>query len=169
MNEATKLRALKISLRVWGIVSLSIFVPLLLGFIVQSPLLAENGGMLNWAIWNDVTSSNHLGSSHAAHVPPMLFTIYIVWAIYVLIAANDPQQYWSFLDFTMWANIGHGLLMAVQALTDLSRYWSKFLTDVPWILGIALVIFLFRPDKLMFMKGRPRSDSRTLGDVVAAE
>lgn len=169
MNEATKLRALKISLRVWGIVSLSIFVPLLLGFIVQSPLLAENGGMLNWAIWNDVTSSNQLGPSHAAHVPPMLFTIYIVWAIYVLIAANDPQRYSSFLDFTMWANIGHGLLMAVQALTDLSRYWSKFLTDVPWIFGIALVIFLFRPDKLMFMNGRPRSDSRTLADVVAAE
>ena len=154
MNEETKLRALKVWLRVWGIVSLCIFVPLLLGFIVQSPLLAENGGLLNWAIWNDVSSSNHLGSSHAAHVPPMLFTIYIVWAIYVLMAASDPRQYRSFLDFTMWANTGHGLLMAVQALTDLSRYWSKFLTDVPWILGIALVIVLFRPDKSIVVNER---------------
>ena len=42
----------------------------------------------------------------------------------------------------MPANMGHGLVMAVQALTDVSRYWSKFLIDVPWILGIALVIFL---------------------------
>lgn len=145
MKEEAKLRVLKISLRVWAIVSLFIFVPLLLGFIVQAPLLAENGGTLNWAIWNDVTSSNHLGSSHAAHVPPMLFTIYIIWAIYLLLAASKPQQYSSFLDFTMWANVGHGLLMAVQALTDLGRYWSKFLTDVPWILGIAFIIFFFRP------------------------
>jgi hypothetical protein len=159
MNEEAKSRVLRIALRVWGIASLFIFVPLLLGLIVQSPLLAENGGMLNWAIWNDVTSSNHLGSSHAAHVPPMLFTIYIVWAIYVLIAANNPQQYWSFLDFTMWANIGHGLLMALQALTNLPRYWSKFLTDVPWILGIAVVIFLFRPwDKSTVTNRQPRGE-----------
>ena len=145
MTEEKKLNTLKISLRVWAVLSLFIFVPLLLGFIVQTPLLSEKGGALNWAIWNDVTCCNNLGVSRAAYVLSMLFVIYITWAIYLLLAANKPRQYLSLLDFTMWANTVHGLLMVVQALTDLHRYWSKFLTDIPWILGIALLIFFFRP------------------------
>jgi hypothetical protein len=31
-------------------------------------------------------------------------------------------------NFTMWANLAHGLLMVVQAAMDMDRYWSKFLT-----------------------------------------
>jgi hypothetical protein len=142
MNEETKLKALKISLRTWGIVSILLFSSLFTGFLVQTPLLAENGGGLNWLIWNDVHSHGQ-----SAYVPPMLFIIYIVWAVFVLVAANKPYQYVSFLNFTMWANLAHGLLMAAQALSELDRYWSKFFTDIPWVLGISFIIFLFRPSK----------------------
>lgn len=139
-NETRKLGALTMFLRVYGVLSLVIFVPLLMGFIVQTPLLAESGGPLNWAIWNDVRS----GHDHA-HVPPMLFLIYIVWGMFLLLAARKPLAYASFLSFTMWANLAHGLLMAAQAAMDLDRYWSKFLTDVPFILILALGIYLWRP------------------------
>jgi hypothetical protein len=139
-NEARRTRALATFLRIYGILSLVIFVPLLLGFVVQTPLLAEHGGSLNWLIWNDVMS----GHDHD-HVPPMLFVIYIVWAVFLLLAARKPLAYASFLSFTMWANLAHGLLMTVQAATDMDRYWSKFLTDIPFILILALGIYLWRP------------------------
>lgn len=149
-DQARKLAVLTTFLRVYGALSLIVFVPLFAGFLVQTPLLAENGGVLNWLVWNDVRS----GHDHA-HVPPMLFLIYIVWGAFLLLAARKPLAYTSFLDFTMWANLLHGLLMAGQALMDVDRYWSKFLTDIPFVLILALGIYLLRP-------------ARTTNEVAAA-
>jgi hypothetical protein len=138
-ESSRRVRAMRVFLRVYGVLTLLIFVLLLTGFVAQSPLLAEHGGALNWTIWNDV----HCGSEHL-HVPPMLMVIYIVWGIYLLRAAGDPYRYLSFLEFTMWANLAHGALMAVQAASEIDRYWSKFLTDIPFVLILALGIYLWR-------------------------
>ncbi|WP_156764923.1 DUF6632 domain-containing protein [Mycobacterium sp. 1081908.1] len=132
-------KAFRVFLRVYGVLTLAIFVSLFVGFIAQSPLLAEHGGALNWTIWNDV----RCGSEHM-HVPPMLMVIYIVWGVFLLRAAGDPRGYASFLSFTMWANLAHGVLMAVQAGTEMDHYWSKFLTDIPFVLILALGIYLWR-------------------------
>jgi hypothetical protein len=137
-----RLTALSIFLRVYGILSLLIFAPLFAGFMISSPLLAESGGFFNWTIWNDVTCG-----AQPCHVPPMLFTIYIVWAVFLLLASRNPLQYTSFLAFTMWANLLHGLLMAGQALTMPAHYWSKWLTDIPFILVLALGIYWLRPSQ----------------------
>jgi hypothetical protein len=126
-------------LRVYGVLMIIIFGLLFVGFIVKSPLLAEHGGVLNWTIWNNVS----FGHDHA-HVPPMLLIIYVVWGVFVFRAAGDPPAYASFLEFTMWANFVHALLMTVQAATDIDRYWSKFFTDIPFILILALGIYLWR-------------------------
>ena len=138
-NPSRGLAAFRIFLRVYGVLTLAIFVSLLVGFLAQSPLLAEHGGVLNWTIWNDV----RCGSAHL-HVPPMLMVIYIAWGVFLLRAASDPRSYASFLSFTMWANLAHGLLMAVQAATEISHYWSKYLTDIPFVLILALGISLWR-------------------------
>ena len=132
-------KGFRIFLRVYGGLTLAIFVLLFVGFLGQSPLLAEHGGALNWTIWNDV----RCGSEHM-HVPPMLMVIYIVWGVFLLRAARDPQSYASFLSFTMWANLAHGLLMIVQASTEIQHYWSKFLTDIPFVLILSLGIYLWR-------------------------
>jgi hypothetical protein len=131
--------AFKVFLRVYGVLTLAIFVLLFVGFVSQSPLLAEHGGVLNWTIWNDV----RCGSEHM-HVPPMLMVIYIVWGVFLLRAAGNPHGYLSFLNFTMWANLAHGVLMTVQAATELDHYWSKFFTDIPFVLILALGIYLWR-------------------------
>src|SRR5205085_4939062 len=73
-NPTVAPRAFRIFLRVYGVLTLAIFVSLFIGFLAQSPLLAEHGGVLNWTIWNDV----RCGGEHM-HVPPMLMVIYIVW------------------------------------------------------------------------------------------
>ncbi|MDT5012063.1 MAG: hypothetical protein QOH57_3680 [Mycobacterium sp.] len=134
---------LRIFLRIYGVLSLLIFIPLFLGFMVESPLLAEHGGALNWTIWNDV----RFGAEHA-HVPPMLFAVYIVWGVFLLRASRNPLAYGSFLNFTMWTNAVHSLLMAGQALMDMDRYWSKFLTDIPFLFILAAGIYLWGPRSL---------------------
>jgi Family of unknown function (DUF6632) len=73
-----------------------------------------------------------------------LMVIYIVWGVFLLRASRNPAAYSSFLDFTMWANLAHGVLMAVQAATEIDRYWSKFATDIPFVLVLALGIYLWR-------------------------
>ncbi|MGN9840630.1 hypothetical protein ACTMTI_21160 [Nonomuraea sp. H19] len=44
----------------------------------------------------------------------------------------------------MPVNLAHGVLMAGQALMDLDRCWSKFLTDIPFVMILALGIFALR-------------------------
>jgi hypothetical protein len=138
-DETRKLSRLAIFLRIYGVLSLLVFGALFIGFTVQSPLLAEPGS-LNWLIWNGVRCGDQ-----PCHVPPMLFTIYLVWAVFLLLAARKPLQYVSFLNFTMWANLFHGLLMAGQAATMMDHYWSKWFTDIPFVSILALGIFVWRP------------------------
>jgi hypothetical protein len=132
-TDQKKLHALRIFLRVYGGLSLALFSTLLLGFIVQYKPLDE-GQPLHWVIWDRVTD----------HVGPMLFVIYMVWSVFLIRAAADPFKYRSFLDFTVWANLAHGALMIPQALGD-PQYYSKFLTDIPWILGLSVAIIILRP------------------------
>jgi hypothetical protein len=138
-NEAKKLAMLTLFLRFYGVLSLIIFGSLLVGFAYQTHLLAE-GGSLNWIIWNGTQCGGE-----PCHVPPMLFTIYLVWAVFFFLSARKPLAYVSFLNFTMWANLFHGLLMAVQASMMVDRYWSKWFTDIPFVLILALGIYLLRP------------------------
>jgi hypothetical protein len=51
----------------------------------------------------------------------MLFIIHVVWGMFFNWAARNPLAYPSLLNFTMWAYLLHGLLMAVEAHTDLSN------------------------------------------------
>jgi hypothetical protein len=50
--------------------------------------------------------------------------------VFFFLAARKPLAYVSFLSFTMWAYLFHGLLMAVQALTHMSTQWHRFLMDI---------------------------------------
>lgn len=119
---------LRLFLRTYGLASLVLFCSLFVAFAMEAPILAT-GGPLNWAIWDDVTD----------HVGPMLFVIYAVWAIFLIRAAGDPPAHATFLDFTLWANLGHGLLMIWQTTTS-AHDFAKLFTDVPWILVLPLVL-----------------------------
>jgi hypothetical protein len=63
----------------------------------------------------------------------------------------------------MWANFAHGLLMAAQATTEIHHYWSKFLTDIPFVLILALGIYLWR------RRAIPQQRAQTITDVGAPE
>lgn len=133
--EDSKLRQLKLFLRVYASLSLILFTALLLGFATQFPLLDE-GGAWHWMSWDRVTG----------HVAPMLFAVYIVWSIFLLRAARNPLAHTMFLDFTVWANVAHAISMVPHALAS-PEYHIKFLTDIPWVLLPAAAITLLRPSR----------------------
>ena len=69
------------------------------------------------------------------HVELMIEAIYLVWGIYMLKAARNPLAYISFLNFTLWANLVHGLLMVPQAF--MVGMVFKMFTDVAYCLVLA--------------------------------
>jgi hypothetical protein len=139
--ETKRLWALSTLLRVYGVVTLIIFGFLLAGFAIQTPLLSdEPKGALNWVIWNGIRCGKE-----PCYVPPMLFVIHIVWGVFFFIAARKPLSYTSFLVFTEWAYLAHGLLMTGQALTHFAMQWHRFFMDVPYELILAFGIYHWRP------------------------
>src|SRR5262245_20790828 len=141
-EESERLAALAVFLRTYGVLTLIIFGSLFVGFAVQTPLLAdEPRGALNWTIWNGIRCG-----SEPCYVPPMLFIIHIVWGVFFYLAARTTSAYASFLSFTMWAYMFHGLLMVVQALTHMHTQWHRFFMDIPYELILALGIYLWRPN-----------------------
>jgi hypothetical protein len=88
----------------------------------------------------------------------MLFTIYLVWGVFFFLAARNPLAHVSFLNLTMWANLLHGLLMRVQAGIMMHRYWSKWFTDIPFVLILALGIYRWRTTPSQYGIVRERAE-----------
>ena len=126
--------ALRTFLRIYSVLSIVLFCGLLSGFLLRWPELRQDGGSFHWLIWDDITG----------HVGPMLFVIYIVWAVFLFLAAGDPRRYASFLDFTIAANLAHAVIMIRYAIGE-HQYHSKFLTDIPWILLLSGALLFWRP------------------------
>jgi hypothetical protein len=133
MKPGTEAKSLKIFLRIWAAMCITIMCINWSSFIFKF-LQFNPGGSMHWLIWDDVYG----------HVGPMIFVIYIVWSLFLFKAANDPIKYRTFLDFTVWANIAHAAVMVPMALND-SMYHSKFLTDIPFILFLSLGIYIWQP------------------------
>ena len=47
----------------------------------------------------------------------MLAAVYIVWGVFLWIAARAPLEHRLFIDFTIVANLAHASVMAVQSFT----------------------------------------------------
>ncbi|MEO5976921.1 MAG: hypothetical protein ABIS36_16210 [Chryseolinea sp.] len=131
-NNSTS-KNLRIFLRSWSVACIAIMTINWSAFIFKF-LKFNPGGSLHWFIWDDVYG----------HVGPMLFILYIIWSVYLFKAGNDPVRYKTFLDFTLWANVGHAIVMVPMALND-SMYHTKFLTDIPFILGLSIGIYVWQP------------------------
>src|SRR5688500_9363776 len=126
MTQETKNKKLSAFLRFWGITAVLVMSINWSAFIFQIDAF-NPGNSMHWLIWDDIHG----------HVGPMIFIIYIIWGVYCLIASKNPMQHISFLKFTMWANLGHGLVMVPMALSE-KLYHLRMLTDIPFILLIAL-------------------------------
>ena len=127
------MQRLKIFLNVYGVISILLFGGLFVGTMLDAPAL-QDGGVLRFMRWEPL----------AKHIELMLEGVYFVWAVFFLRAARDPLRYLSFLDFTMWANAVHGLIMVVQTII-MPHFHYKLFTDVAWCLALALGLLILRP------------------------
>jgi hypothetical protein len=132
-QEETRLKNLKLFLKIFGFFTILVMSINMSAFVFQMEAFRP-GNSMHWLLWDDITG----------HVGPMIFIIYIVWGIYFFKVAKDPLKHKSFLDFTMWANLAHGLIMIPMAIQD-PTYHLRFLTDIPFILLTAVGIYLWRP------------------------
>src|SRR5436190_23635756 len=132
MEQLSKLKKLKLFLNIYGVVSILLFGGLFLLTSIDAPIMQE-GGALRFLRW-DVLSK---------HVELMIEIVYLVWGIFMLIAARKPLAYLSFLNFTLWANLAHGLLMIPQAMMVGMMY--KMYTDIAYCLVLALGLWIWTP------------------------
>ena len=101
--------------------------------LVDAPVLQE-GGALRFMRWEPLAKPSEL----------MIEGVYLVWCVFFFRAARDPLHFRSFLDFTIWANAVHGLIMLVQA-TMMPQFHYKIFTDVAYCLVLAGGLLLLRP------------------------
>lgn len=132
MERTPKLNKLKIFLNVYGIISIVLFGGLFSLTSFDAAIMQE-GGALRFMRW-DVLSK---------HVELMLEAVYLVWGVFMLKAARKPLAYRSFLYFTLWANLVHGLLMIPQAM--MVGMMFKMFTDVAYCLVLAVGLWILMP------------------------
>ena len=132
MEQTSKLKSLKIFLNIFGIVSILLFGTLFLLTSLDARVIQE-GGALRFLRW-DILSK---------HVELMIEIVYLVWGIFMLLAARNPLAYLSFLTFTLWANLAHGLLMIPQSIMVGMMY--KMFTDVAYCLVLAIGLWILLP------------------------
>jgi len=126
------MKGLRIFLNVYGVVSVVLFGGLFLLTMVDAPII-QDGGALRFMRWEP-----------SKHIELMLEGVYFVWGIFFFLAARNPLRFLSFIDFTIWANAAHGLIMLVQTML-MPAYHYKILTDVAYCLVLAGGLSVMRP------------------------
>ncbi len=124
---------LKVFLKVFGVISILLFGFLFVATLFDLPAMQEGGSMrfLRW----DVLSK---------HVELMIESVYLTWGIFLLIAAKNPMANLSFLRFTAWANLVHGIVMTPQSMM-LHGFMYKMFTDVAYCIVLAIGLFILLP------------------------
>lgn len=133
MTEDRRLQLLSQFLIVYGVISIALFGTLFSLTLIDSPLMLE-GGALRFLRWEPL----------AKHIELMLETIYLVWGVFFFIAARAPERYLSFIDFTIWANLAHGVLMIPQSFV-FQGFHHKLYTDVAYCIVLAVGLMTLRP------------------------
>ena len=133
-SEANKIARLKAFLNVYGIVSIILFGGLFSLTLIDAPIV-QDGGALRFMRWEPL----------AKHIELMLEGVYFVWGVFFFRAARNPRRYLSFIDFTIWANIVHGLIMVPQSHV-VPGFHYKLVTDVAYCLILSGGLLVLRPN-----------------------
>jgi len=133
MNETVKTTWLRMLLRVLSVGFLAAFIPWITLILLQVPALAPGGRLaplLRFQPYNPGMES-------------MMAAVYIVWAVMLWRASDDPPKHRLFIDFTIWASAAHGLVMLIA--TPLQKgVVMTFIEGVP-LLVVAGVLWWLRP------------------------
>lgn len=126
MNDT---RAVSTALRVVGAVFVVFFVA---AFGASATKMAEPEWLYRLVGWGSVGDAEE----------QMISIIYIVWGVFLWLAAKDPFKHSMFINFTIAANVAHFGLMAVQSLVMPGEHTHLY-GDV--LLGFIVIAILAVP------------------------
>lgn len=133
MNETARLSLLRLFLRVLSVGFLAAFIPWITLIVLNAPPLAPGGALaplLRFRPYNP-------------HYESMLAAIHIVWAVMLWRASGAPEKHLLFIDFTIWANAAHGLVMVI--VTPMQKGMIMMVFESVPLLVIAAVLLWLRP------------------------
>ena len=133
MNDTMRMTALRLFLRVLSVGFFTAFVPWLTLILLDAPILAPGGTLaplLRFQPYN-------------AYYESMLTAIHLVWAVMLWRASYDPSRHVLFIDFSIWANAAHGLVMIIA--TPIQKGPVMMVVESVPLLVIATVLWWLRP------------------------
>ena len=135
MNDTLRMTALRFFLRVLALGWLAAFIPWLTLILLNAPILAPGSTLaplLRFQPYN-------------AYYESMLTAIHIVWAVMLWRASYDPARHALFIDFSIWANAAHGLVMVIA--TPIQKGPVMMIVESLPLLVIAAALWWLRPKK----------------------
>ena len=133
INETVRMIWLRIFLKVLCVGFLAAFIPWITLILLNAPILAPGGSLaplLRFQPYN-------------AAMEAMMAAVYIVWAVMLWRASDNPAQHSLFIEFTIWANAAHGLVMLIA--TPLQKGLLMTLIEGIPLFAIAAVLAWLRP------------------------
>lgn len=133
MDETERMSWLRIALRVLAIGFLAAFIPWIGLILLNAPVLAPGGRLaplLRFQPYN-------------ANYESMMAAIHITWAIMMWRASGDPARHPLFIDFTIWANAAHGLVMLIA--TPMQKGFVMMVIEGVPLFVVAAVLWWLRP------------------------
>jgi hypothetical protein len=121
MTDTARLKALKVALILIGVT-----------FLVGLPLFM--------AVWPSGWAW-HTGHSD---YPLMIIGVYGTLGVFLIAAARDPLAHRSLIQFTIWANVVHALIMLVQAFSNPANH-GHLVGDVPALLIVSGALLVLTP------------------------
>jgi len=76
----------------------------------------------------------------------MIAITFAVLGVCLIIAAKNPAEHISLLWFTVWSNLGHGVVMLFQAVIDETER-GHLVADVPFLIIAAALMAYLMPKK----------------------
>ena len=133
LDETVRMTWLSILLRVCSVGFLVAFIPWITLILLNAPILAPGGSLaplLRFQPYN-------------AHYESMMAAIHIAWAVMLWRASDNPAKHPLFIDFTIWANAAHALVMLIA--TPIQKGLVMTVIESLPLLGIAAVLWWLRP------------------------
>jgi FtsH-binding integral membrane protein len=81
----------------------------------------------------------HHGAPYESDYFMMIVGLYVTLGLFLWNAARRPEANVSLIWFTVWSSVVHGVVMAVQSVTD-KHHMGHLLGDVPALLLAAAVL-----------------------------
>jgi hypothetical protein len=133
MDDAVRIRWLRVFLKVLAIGFLAAFIPWITLILLNAPLLAPGSRLAPLLRFQPYNASYE----------SMMAAIHIVWAVMLWRASENPANHLLFIDFTIWANAAHGLVMLIA--TPLQKGAVMMVIEGLPLLGTAGGLWWLRP------------------------